>query len=220
MWNQGKMQTPAITIWFPEQCLLGFFILEKQLASQYMFLIRSKLSITLCISFLYYIYLHPYSHYHFSKILRPFCVSRNWWIIIAFLQRNSLTIRIVSQKYRELLQPYDRFSKISRTFYASRNLRTIVVFLQPTPKEKLPIFLINTLLLHIPLLALTDRQNDGQRDKLILVGHGNLPFLQVNCSIPSKQQPYNHDIFSKISRASTALQSRSFLKNMENFLCK
>jgi hypothetical protein len=27
-------------------------------------------------------------------------------------------------------------------------------------KEKLPIFLINTLLLYIPLLALTDRRND------------------------------------------------------------
>ncbi len=42
----SKMQTPAITLWFPEQCLLGFFILEKQLASQDMFLIRSELSIT------------------------------------------------------------------------------------------------------------------------------------------------------------------------------
>ncbi len=41
----------------------------------------------------------------------------------------------------------------------------MVVFLQCTLKEKLPIFLINTLLLHIPLLALTDGQNDGQRNK-------------------------------------------------------
>ncbi len=40
------MQTPASTLWFPEQCLLGFFILEKQLASQNVFLIRSELSIT------------------------------------------------------------------------------------------------------------------------------------------------------------------------------
>ena len=40
-----KRQTLAITLWFPEQCLLGFFILEKQLASQDMFLVRSKLSI-------------------------------------------------------------------------------------------------------------------------------------------------------------------------------
>ncbi len=42
----SKMQTPAITLWFPEQWLLGFFILEKQLASQNVFLIRSKLSFT------------------------------------------------------------------------------------------------------------------------------------------------------------------------------
>jgi hypothetical protein len=41
----SKMRTPAITLWFPEQCLLGFFILAKHLASQDMFLIRSKLSI-------------------------------------------------------------------------------------------------------------------------------------------------------------------------------
>ncbi len=46
MWNWVKLQTPAITLWFPEQCLLGFFILEKQLASQDVFLIRSELSIT------------------------------------------------------------------------------------------------------------------------------------------------------------------------------
>ena len=32
-------------------------------------------------------------------------------------------------------------------------------------KDKLPIFLINTLLLYIPLLALTDRQNYRWRDK-------------------------------------------------------
>ncbi len=47
MWHRVKMETPAITLWFPvEQCLLGFFILEKELASQDMFLIRSNLSIT------------------------------------------------------------------------------------------------------------------------------------------------------------------------------
>ncbi len=40
-----------------------------------------------------------------------------------------------------------------------------VVFLQRMLKEKLPIFLIITLLLHIPLLALTDRQNDRQRNE-------------------------------------------------------
>ncbi len=35
-----------------------------------------------------------------------------------------------------------------------------------TLKEKLPIFLINTLLLHIPLLALTHRQNYGETDRI------------------------------------------------------
>jgi hypothetical protein len=121
--------------------LMGFFILENQLASQNVFLISSELSITAYlflvlyrstiftvtivsqISFLYYIDLHLYSHYPFSKILRPFCASRSWWIIIVFLQCNSLTITIVSQKYWELLQPYshDCFAKILRTFCASRN---------------------------------------------------------------------------------------------------
>jgi hypothetical protein len=38
----------------------------------------------------------------------------------------------------------------------------MVVFLQHTLKEKLPIFLVNTLLLHIPLLALTDPLTDRQ----------------------------------------------------------
>ncbi len=46
-------------------------------------------------------------------------------------------------------------------------------------KDKLPIFLINTLLLYIPLLTLTDGQNYRQRNELILVGLGNLRFLQV-----------------------------------------
>ena len=47
------MQIPAITLLFPEQCLLGFFILEKQLATQDMFLIRSKLSITAYLAYLF-----------------------------------------------------------------------------------------------------------------------------------------------------------------------
>ncbi len=68
------MQPPAITLWFPEQCLLGFFNLEKQLASQDMFLIRSELSITA---------------YLFLVLYRS-----------ASLQ--SLTVTIVSQKYGDL----------------------------------------------------------------------------------------------------------------------
>ncbi len=73
---------------------------------------------------------------------------------------------IVSQKYQDLLQPNsrNRSSKISRTFYGSRKLWIILVFLLRTLKEKLPIFLINNLLLHIPLLALTDRQNYRGRE--------------------------------------------------------
>jgi hypothetical protein len=45
---------------FNKKILLGYFFL----------LLR--------ISFLYCIDLHPYNHYHFSKILRPFCANRNW----------------------------------------------------------------------------------------------------------------------------------------------
>ncbi len=37
-------------------------------------------------------------------------------------------------------------------------------------ERKIPIFLINTLLLHIPLLALTDRQNDGEMNTLTARG--------------------------------------------------
>ncbi len=155
----SKMQTLAITLWFLEQCLLGFFILAKQLASQDMFLVRSELSITA------YLFLVLYRSTSLQSLL--FLVSRNWWIIVVFLESNSLTITIVSQKYRELLQPYshEHFSKIFRTFCASRKNWMIIVFLQRTLKEKVPIFLINTLLLHIPLLALTDGQNDRRRNK-------------------------------------------------------
>ncbi len=63
------------------------------------------------------------------------------------------------------------------------------VFFQGTLKEKLPIFLINTLLLHIPLLAFTAGQNDRRRNELILVGLGNLRFLQVHLNLGSNA-PY------------------------------
>jgi hypothetical protein len=133
---------------------------------------------------LYYIDLHPYSHYCFSKIWRPFCASRDWWIIVVFLQCNCLTIMIVSQKYWELLQRYshDRFSKISRTICASRNYWIIVLFFQDTLKEKLPIFLINTLSLHIPLLSLTDGQNDRVTNTL---GERGLEELFSSCAVVS-----------------------------------
>ncbi len=41
------MQTPAITLCFPEKCLFRFSILEKQLASQNMFVIRYSLTVTI-----------------------------------------------------------------------------------------------------------------------------------------------------------------------------
>ncbi len=66
-----KSCTPAIPLWFPKKWLFGFFILEKQLASQYMFLIKSEL-LLLCISFLFSINQHLYSHDRFSKNIKPF----------------------------------------------------------------------------------------------------------------------------------------------------
>ena len=52
----SKMQTPAITLWFPEyrfkeNFYLGFVIKEKQLASQVVFLIKSKHSVLAKIKF-------------------------------------------------------------------------------------------------------------------------------------------------------------------------
>jgi hypothetical protein len=47
-------------------------------------------------------------------------------------------------------------------------------------ERKIAICSHNTLLLHIPLLALTHPQTELQMNKLILVGLGNLRFLQVN----------------------------------------
>jgi hypothetical protein len=39
------MKTPAITLCFPEKCLFRFFILEKQLANQNMFVLRYSLTV-------------------------------------------------------------------------------------------------------------------------------------------------------------------------------
>ncbi len=116
---------------------MGFFILQKQLARQGMFLIRSNISITAYLFLvLYRSTLQPYSRNHFSKILRPFCASMNKWIIVVFLQR--------------------------------------------TLKEKLPFILINTLLLHISLLALTHPQTE-KWIYLLCVGWRN--FFQLCCCV-------------------------------------
>jgi hypothetical protein len=59
----------------------------------------------------------------------------------------------------------------------------IIVFLQRTLKEKLPIFLINTLLLHIPLLALTDGQNDRRRNKKLAARGLEELLFQLCCCV-------------------------------------
>ncbi len=97
------MQTPAIPLWFPKKWLL------------------------LRISFLFSIDRQIYSHDHFSKILTTFCASRNWWIIVVFLQGNRLRITILSQEFTS-----NRFSKISRIFYEGTKSWIIIVFLQCT----------------------------------------------------------------------------------------
>ncbi len=95
----------------------------------------------------------------------------------------------VSQKYQDLLQPnsHDSFLKILRTFYASRKLWIIVEFLLRTLKEKLPIFLIDTLFLHIPLSALTDRQNyrgtELQRNEYTRYTWAGGTFFQLCCCV-------------------------------------
>ncbi len=81
-----------------------------------------------------------------------------------FLQSNSLAIIIVSQKYQDLLQPnsHDRFSKIWRTFYASRKL-----WIYTHAERKITnLSDFNTLLLHIPLFALTHKQNYRETDRI------------------------------------------------------
>ncbi len=132
-----------------------------------MFLIRSELSITVYLFLVLYRSTSLQSLSFLKNIKTFLCKQKLVNIIVVFLQSNSVTIMIVSQKYQELLQPYshDHFSKILRTFCASRKQLIIIVFLQRMLKEKLLIFLINTLLLHIPLLAFTDRWNDRQRNK-------------------------------------------------------
>ncbi len=61
----------------------------------------------------------------------------------------------------------------------------IVVFLQRTLKKKLPIFLINSLLLHIPLLALTDGQNDRWRNEYTNYAWAGGTFFQLCCCVSS-----------------------------------
>ena len=61
-----KSCTPAIPRWFPKKWLFGFFILEKQLASQNLFLEKSELSLT---TYLFLVF--------FSNI--GIGIRRGWW---------------------------------------------------------------------------------------------------------------------------------------------
>ena len=67
----------------------------------------------------------------------------------------------------------------------------IVVFLQRTLKEKVPFDLINTLLLHIPLLVLTHRQNDRQRNKYTCYGWAGGTFFQLCCCLQNNPPENN-----------------------------
>ncbi len=131
MYTVSKMRTPAIPRWFSKKWLFGFFIFVKQLASQNNFLVKSELSLTTYL-FLVSINQHHYNHDRFSKILRSFCRSRNWWIIIVFFQTTVSSLRYFIKKYGDLLQPFscDHISKILRIFYASQKSWIIVLFLQ------------------------------------------------------------------------------------------
>ncbi len=50
-------------------------------------------------------------------------------------------------------------------------------------EKKLPFVLIITLLLHIPLLALTDGQNDGQRNEYTRCAWAGGTFFQLCCCV-------------------------------------
>jgi hypothetical protein len=95
------MQTPATPLRFPEQCLLGFFILEKQLASQDMFLVRSKFSITA----------HLFLVLYRSTSLQSLSFLKNIETFLCKMKLvNNLSIPSTQQPYN-----HDSFSKISRS---------------------------------------------------------------------------------------------------------
>ncbi len=120
----------------------------------------------------------PHSHFNLRKFLLGFFILQKQWDPNFLLLCISFLLCLDLQPYS-----HNRFSKIPRTFFVSRNCWIIVVFLQRTLKEKVPFILINTLLLHIPLLALTDRQNDGQRPNTLAVRGLEELFFQLCCCV-------------------------------------
>ncbi len=102
-----------------------------------------------------------------AKISFCYCVSLSCFVWIY-----NRTVTIVTQKYWE---PW----LISKTiligfFILEKKLANILLFL----------VLINTLLLYIPLLALTDRQTDGDSNTVALRGLED-PFFISSCAIMS-----------------------------------
>ncbi len=93
------MQTPAIPLCFPKQCLFGFFILEKQLASQNIFLVRSGLSITAYLLLVFYR----------TTSLQSLSFLKNIEILCKYKLVNNHTIPSKQQ-----FNNHDSFSKISR----------------------------------------------------------------------------------------------------------
>ncbi len=59
----------------------------------------------------------------------------------------------------------------------------MVVFLQCTLTEKLPFILINTILFHIPLLALIHPQTELRRDKYTRCAWAGGTFFQLCCCV-------------------------------------
>ncbi len=75
----------------------------------------------------------------------------------------------------QILTQYSRIS--------SHSMGACIVFLQHMLKEKLQFFLINILLLPIPLLALTDGGNDRWRNKYTRCAWAGGTFFQLCCCV-------------------------------------
>ncbi len=138
-WQNGRMAEMATYVLFTvdthrrrrrRRRTSIFYSIESELSiTTYLFLVFYRSTslqsqnnktfsfLLLRISFFYSIdIIHLHSHDRFSKISTTFWVSTNRWIVVVFLEDNSLKITILLQKKRDLFQPFtcDHFSKISR----------------------------------------------------------------------------------------------------------
>ncbi len=149
-----------------------------------MFLIRSKLSITV------YLYLVLYR----STSLQSLLFLK---LIETFLWKQNL-MNNCSNPSKQQPCNHDSFSKISGAFIALQSrlfLKNIENFLckqklvndhsipSKHAEKQLPFVLINTCLLPNPLLALTDGQNDGQRNEDTCCAWAGGTFFQLCCCV-------------------------------------